>query len=73
MNKHQRARGAVVVIVAFMMVAIIGFLDLAIDFGYAYVQRNRLQNVADAEALACAISPAATPCPAGTEGVLNFV
>lgn len=68
MNKHQRARGAVVVIVAFMMVAIIGFLGLAIDFGYAYVQRNRLQNVADAEALACAISPAATPCPAGTYG-----
>lgn len=63
MNNYQSQRGAVAVIVGLVMVVLIGFIGLAIDFGYAYVQKNRAQNVADAEALACVISPTANQCP----------
>ena len=52
-----------VLIMAVMMVVFVGLLGLAIDMGYAYLQRTRLQQVADSEALACAISPASSPCP----------
>ena len=44
----------VIVIVAIVLVVLLGFAGLAIDFGYAYVQKARLQAVADAGALACA-------------------
>jgi hypothetical protein len=64
MNKAiNKERGSVVIMVSFMMVVLIGFLGLAVDLGYGYMQRARLQSVADAEALACVISPSATPCP----------
>lgn len=62
-NSSNRSRGSVSVLVAICMFALIGFLGLAIDFGYAYVQKNRAQNVADAEALACVINPTDNPCP----------
>lgn len=45
-------RGQALVIVALAMVVLIGFLALAIDAGNAYAQRRRMQNAADAGALA---------------------
>ena len=49
--------------VAVLLVVLIGFLGLAVDFGYAYLQKSRLQQVADAEALACVVNPSSAPCP----------
>jgi hypothetical protein len=34
-----------------------------VDLAFAYLQKTRLQHVADAEALACVISPSGSPCP----------
>jgi hypothetical protein len=62
-NNSNDERGAVVVIVAVCMIMLIGFLGLAADAGYAYLQKTRLQSVADAEALACVVSPNSAPCP----------
>jgi Putative Flp pilus-assembly TadE/G-like len=66
MNKEiQKPRGAVAVIVAFFLLVLFGFLGLAVDVGYAHVQKTRLQAVADAQALACAINP--SRCGTGGE------
>lgn len=62
-KSNNSERGSMVLIVALLMVVFVGFIGLAIDIGYAYLQRGRLQQVADSEALACAISPASSPCP----------
>jgi Flp pilus assembly protein TadG len=56
-------KGSMSVLVAFLLLIFIAFLGLAVDFGYAYLQRARLQSVADAAALACVISPSSNPCP----------
>ncbi len=56
--------GAIAIMVAFILTILIAFIGLAVDFSYAYLQKSRLQKVADAEALACVISPASAPCPA---------
>jgi Flp pilus assembly protein TadG len=45
-------KGAVLVLVAVLMVVIIGFLALAVDFSRIYAQRNELHTAADAAALA---------------------
>ena len=68
MNKFKQSeRGAVAIMVGLMMVVLIGFIGLAIDVGYVYVQKARLQEVADAEALACVINPLVGQyCAAGT-------
>lgn len=64
MNKSSnKDKGSIAIIFAVMMVVFISFLGLALDFGYAYLQKTRLQQVADAEALACAINPPTNPCP----------
>lgn len=66
MNKEiQKPRGAVAVIVALLLLVLFGFLGLAVDVGYAHVQKTRLQAVADAQALACAINP--SRCGTGGE------
>ena len=57
MNKYHKQRGATSIIVGLMIVVFIGFLGLAIDFGYAYLKRTQLQSAADAQALACVINP----------------
>jgi Flp pilus assembly protein TadG len=44
--------GAVMVLTALAIVALIGFAALAIDIGHLYVVKNELQNAADAGALA---------------------
>ncbi len=47
--------GAFAPISALVLIVILGFGALAIDFGYAYVERNNLQATADASALAGAL------------------
>lgn len=45
-------RGAIIGLVAFMMLVLMGFVALAVDVGHIYMVRNELQNAADAGALA---------------------
>lgn len=47
-------RGAAAVLVAFSMVALLGFTALAVDVGAMYAEKAQLQNGADATALAIA-------------------
>lgn len=53
---RSRERGAVLVLVAVMIVALIGFAALVIDIGKMYKVRGELQNAADSAALAGAAS-----------------
>lgn len=48
---YRDESGSVVVIVAILMVALLGFAALAIDTGHLSVVRNELQNASDAAAL----------------------
>jgi len=52
----HRQQGAVAIIVAIVMVAMIGIAGLALDLGKLYVAKAELQNAADACALAAAQS-----------------
>ncbi|HEY8699886.1 MAG TPA: Tad domain-containing protein [Arthrobacter sp.] len=52
--KHDGERGAVSVIVALMLVALLGFGAMAVDVGMLYAERTQLRNGADAAALAIA-------------------
>ena len=61
LQKHNREerldsneRGAASVIVAFSLVALLGFTALAVDVGAMYAEKAQLQNGADATALAIA-------------------
>ena len=45
-------RGQTLVIIALFMVAVVGMAALVLDGGHAYAQRRRMQNAADAGALA---------------------
>lgn len=51
---EDRERGATAVIVAFTLVALLGFTALAVDVGAMYAEKAQLQNGADATALAIA-------------------
>ncbi|MBE4719249.1 pilus assembly protein TadG-related protein [Pseudarthrobacter sp. AB1] len=53
-RKHDGERGAVSVIVALMLVALLGFGAMAVDVGMLYSERTQLRNGADAAALAIA-------------------
>ena len=53
-RSKDRDRGAVLVITAFLIVAMLGAAALVIDIGRGYVEKRRLQNGADAAALAVA-------------------
>ena len=46
--------GSILIIVAVLLMALLGFAGLAIDFGNFYLQKARMQSLADASALACA-------------------
>lgn len=48
----SQERGAILVLVAVLLIVFIGLAAFAIDFGYRHVVKNELQNVADASALA---------------------
>ena len=49
---RERQRGAVAVMTALCLTALVGITALAVDLGRAWVVRNELQNAADAAALA---------------------
>jgi Flp pilus assembly protein TadG len=51
-RKQSKENGAVVVLVAFLLLILLGIAAFAIDFGYRHVVKNELQNAADAAALA---------------------
>ncbi len=51
----HKERGAVAVIVALSMVAMVGFVGLALDLGKLFVTKTELQSSADACALAAAV------------------
>lgn len=53
MKRHWSGQqGAILVLTAFLLPFIIAFTGMAVDFGNLYVQHQRLQNAADAAALA---------------------
>ena len=54
MTTLRSARGQAIVIVALILVALFGFLGLAVDGGRAYLDRRELQASVDAAALAAA-------------------
>lgn len=58
----DRDQGAVLVIVAVMMVALLGVGAMVIDLGALYVEKRQLQNGADAAALAIAQDCAGGDC-----------
>jgi hypothetical protein len=49
---RKKEKGAVLVVVAILLVVFIGITALAVDLSHLYVVRNELQNAADAGALA---------------------
>jgi Flp pilus assembly protein TadG len=52
MSKTSSERGATLVMVALMLVVLLSFLALVVDVGAGYIERRRIQSVADAAALA---------------------
>ena len=51
-SRSARRRGAVVPLMALMLVFILGVVAFAVDIGYMVVVRQELQNAADSSALA---------------------
>lgn len=60
--KRRRDRGAIAVLVALSMVALLGFTALGVDGGQIWSDRKQLQNGADAGALAIAQACATGNC-----------
>src|SRR5207253_11381313 len=52
MNTAKKQEGFVLVVVAIVLLALVGFLALAVDVGVLYSARTSAQEVADAAALA---------------------
>lgn len=67
-QKVGEERGAVSVLVAILMVALLGFAAISVDVGLLYSERAQLQNGADASAIAiaqeCARNSSSTDCSA---------
>src|SRR2546427_11793241 len=55
-NNSKKQEGFVLVVVAIVLVALVGFLALAVDVGVLYSARTSAQEVADAAALAGAFT-----------------
>ena len=53
-NNMQRRKGVVIVLVTVVLLALVGFIALAVDVGMIYTAKNELQNAVDAAALAAA-------------------
>jgi len=51
-NNVRAQRGSVLTLTAASLLALMGFMGLALDVGYVYMVRNELQDAADAAALA---------------------
>lgn len=62
-GRHQG--GAIAIIVALSLVALVGFAGLVLDLGRLYVNRSELQSAADACALAAAAELVCDPAAAG--------
>ncbi|GAA2172273.1 hypothetical protein GCM10009784_02060 [Arthrobacter parietis] len=66
MNQKSDERGAVAVIVAILLVALLGFAAIAVDVGMLYAEKAQLRNGADAAALSiaqtCAYNSEDTKC-----------
>ncbi|MGF6833167.1 hypothetical protein QF015_001336 [Paenarthrobacter sp. TE4293] len=62
LDSGDSERGAVTVLVAVLMVALLGFAALAVDVGALYAEKAQLQNGADAAALAIATDCAGGSC-----------
>ena len=65
-GEEDRERGAVSILVAILMVALLGFAALAVDVGMLYAERTQLRNGSDSAAIAvaqkCAKDPADPEC-----------
>lgn len=55
MNGPRRQRGAIMIMMALIMIVLIGVAALALDIGRLVVLRSQMQNAADAAALAAAV------------------
>jgi Flp pilus assembly protein TadG len=53
-TSHHRQRGAVIITVALLMLFLLGFIGIAIDFGRLFVVKTELQTAMDSCALAAA-------------------
>ncbi len=62
-------RGFAFVFVVLMMIAVFGFVSLAVDFGYVQVTKTELQNVADSAARAAMTGLATSYTSAQTDGI----
>ena len=56
MRTLSRDRGAIIIHVAFALMALLAFTAFVFDYGVMWVARRQAQNVADAAALAGAVS-----------------
>lgn len=54
MKQNRLERGQTIIFIALAMVAMVGFIGLAVDGGHVYSERRRAQNAADAAAYAAA-------------------
>lgn len=72
MQRLRDDRGAVTVIVALLMVALLGFAAIAVDVGAMWAKRQQLQNGADAGALAIAQGCARNACGTPTQTAQNL-
>jgi hypothetical protein len=89
MNKQQgiraklksRQQGAVAIIVALSLVALIGMLGLVLDLGHLYINKTGLQNAADAAALSgaerldgtlCRVNSSLSGCNPTQKGAVQY-
>jgi len=56
LTRAKRERGAIIIHVAFALLALLGFAAFVVDMGVMWVSRGQAQNAADAGALAGAVS-----------------
>ena len=56
MNTSKKQEGFVIAVLAIVLLALVGFLALAVDIGVLYSARTSAQGVADAAALAGAFT-----------------
>ena len=70
-NLKRKQSGSVMVFVAVLVPLLFGIMALAIDGGYVYLQKTRLQSVADASVLACLLN--ATRCGNGGTDIFTEV
>lgn len=72
-DPRESEKGIVLPLTALLMMVLIGFLGLALDFGYMLIRGGQVQNVADAIALSCsgANYRSADSCVTGDTNVSN--